>query len=141
MTALPQIRIVRKKSFSRFWSFLTLGDKILVGLVLVVAAASFGTTHLLRDVGSQVLIESNGKLFGKYDLFGKETIVVHGAIGATVVRIQDGRVRVVQSDCREKICVNTGQVQKSGDTIVCVPNRVVVRIVGGNSKKIDLITG
>lgn len=139
--ALSQIRTFRKKSFTHFWSFLTIGDKILVGLVLLIAVASFGTTHLLRDVGSQVLIESNGELFGKYDLFGKETIVVHGAIGTTVVRIQDGRVRVVQSDCREKICVNTGQVQKTGDTIVCVPNRVVVLIVGGNNKKIDLITG
>jgi len=50
-----------------------------------------------------------------------------------VVSVAGGRVRVMSSDCPHQCCVHTGWKSRAGDIIVCVPNRVVVTIVGDES--------
>jgi hypothetical protein len=55
-----------------------------------------------------------------------------GPLGKTVVVCQDGYVWVEDSFCPNKLCVKTGKVRTPGQVIVCVPNEVVVRIVGGS---------
>ncbi len=42
----------------------------------------------------------------------------------------DGRVRMARSDCPDQVCVRTGWIAAPGKTIVCLPNRIVVRIEG-----------
>ena len=37
---------------------------------------------------------------------------------------------MTEADCPDKICVNTGKISKIGETIVCLPHRVVVEIQG-----------
>ena len=49
--------------------------------------------------------------------------------------IDKGRIKVSQSDCPHKICAHTGFISNPGQTIVCVPNKVLVEIVGLSSKK------
>ncbi|MDI6638910.1 MAG: NusG domain II-containing protein, partial [Bacillota bacterium] len=53
--------------------------------------------------------------------------------GRTVVVeiAEDGRARVRASDCPDKVCVKTGWIEHPGEVIVCLPNRVVVKIQGG----------
>jgi len=54
----------------------------------------------------------------------------HGPLGETTVVCQDGYVWVADSCCPNKLCVRTGKVRATGQIIVCVPNEIVVRIVG-----------
>jgi hypothetical protein len=42
--------------------------------------------------------------------------------------VNDGEIRVVRSDCRDKICVNSGSLRSGNKTIVCLPNRVMVKL-------------
>jgi len=49
-------------------------------------------------------------------------------------------VRIEASHCPQKICVHSGAIRRSGELLVCVPNRVVVRINGGTEHPFDLIT-
>jgi len=53
-----------------------------------------------------------------------------GPVGRTTVVIDGRRVRVAQSDCRNQICVHAGVKTRTGSVIVCVPNRVVVQLIG-----------
>jgi len=53
-----------------------------------------------------------------------------GPLGKTVVVCQSGAVWVQDSPCPAKLCVRRGKITRPGEMIVCVPNRVVVRIVG-----------
>jgi len=122
-------------------SFLTKGDKILLILSLGLGLGSMGISRFHREVGSQVCVEANGIIVAQVDLFENRQVVVAGAIGKTVVKIANGKVRVLSSACPEHICVETGNIDKVGDTIVCVPNRVVVRVVGTGKVNFDLITG
>jgi len=53
-----------------------------------------------------------------------------GPLGQTTVVCQAGYVWVEDSCCPNKLCVRTGNVRATGQIIVCVPNEVVVRIIG-----------
>jgi len=47
-----------------------------------------------------------------------------------VVSVAGGRVCVMESNCPNQCCVHAGWKSRAGDIIICVPNRVVVTVVG-----------
>lgn len=56
-----------------------------------------------------------------------------------VILAEKGRIRFSESECRDKICVKTGWLTKTGDKAVCMPSKTVITIVG-DSKQIDSIS-
>ena len=124
-----------------FFSHLTKADIILFLVALLLSIASLGLNKFARDIGREVIVEVNGTKVAKLDLLQNQRIEVKGPLGTTVIEVKDGKVSVVASACPNKVCVKTGPVNRAGDTIVCVPNRVVVRVLGKNKKRLDVITG
>ncbi len=51
-------------------------------------------------------------------------------MGSNVIAIKDGCVYMKEADCKNKICVNTGKINSPGQSIVCLPNRIIVEITG-----------
>lgn len=59
-----------------------------------------------------------------------------------VIKISQNKVSVVSSDCPDGICVKTKDAENVGDSIVCVPNKVSVKIVSEKGKKgADVVAG
>lgn len=107
-------------------------------LVLAIAAGIFYST---RQGGAQVLITVNGEKYGMYPLTVDKTIPIDGADGAqNVVEIADGKVFMKSASCPNQICVHTGKIFKSGQSVVCLPNKVTVTVIGGESSSIDSMT-
>ncbi|MCF6096588.1 NusG domain II-containing protein [Thermovorax subterraneus] len=112
---------------------LTKGDKILIATVILVAFVIFTGFQIYGFTGGKTyaVIEINGKEYQKISL-GKDgpkmQLKVAGFIGDVVLEIDRDKVRVVASDCPDKDCVRQGWVSKPGQTLVCLPNRVVVKI-------------
>ena len=50
--------------------------------------------------------------------------------GVNKVVINDGKVSMTEADCPDELCVKTGKISRVGETIVCLPHRVVVEIKG-----------
>ena len=103
-------------------------------LFLFFLAAAVLTTLLplagsRADAGS-VRITCRGQEYGIYALDEDQEIVIHQEAHTNVVSIREGTVRMDSSDCRNQICVDTGVISRTGETIVCLPNRVVVEILG-----------
>lgn len=65
---------------------------------------------------------------------------IKGVNGDTIIEIKQGQVRAVQSACPDKICIHYGWISKPGQMIVCLPNRVVVKIISSQEQDIDLYT-
>ena len=52
---------------------------------------------------------------------------------------RQGRVRVSHSDCPARVCVKHGWIERTGERIVCVPNRLIVEVVGSDDPPVDAI--
>lgn len=44
------------------------------------------------------------------------------------IAVKNGKIGIVEADCKDNVCVNTGFIEKPGQTIVCVPSRLVISI-------------
>ncbi len=56
------------------------------------------------------------------------------------IEVKEGRIRVLKSDCPQKICVQTGWISKPGQTIICVPNKVLIEIVGISNAEYNAVS-
>lgn len=74
-------------------------------------------------------------------LTGPITLDVPGARYPITVEADAGRVRIAHSDCPSQDCVHTGWVSRSGGQIVCLPNRLVVSVVGSGGAEVDAVAG
>lgn len=112
--------------------------------ILVVACiASIGIYLLIANQGSagwvrMVQVSSSLGFEKIYKLEDHTTIEVEGRLGKSVIEISRKGARFIDSSCPNHLCVRRGWVSKSGDMVACVPNGVVVRIVG--KREYDAIT-
>ena len=92
-----------------------------VAVLVTVLAVVFSYTAKGKTV--EILI--NGNSF-RYPLSENRELET----GHLTVVVQDGKVWVKDSDCPDKVCEHTGKIGYENQTIACVPNKVIVRIVG-----------
>lgn len=64
-------------------------------------------------------------------------LALSGPLGDTLVEFSSNRVRVVESPCPNKICIKTGWIEKSGQVIACLPNKVVLTLSGEDEEGVD----
>ena len=108
-------------------------DIILVLSMVIIAAAAFLIINFaVKKDGSYEVIKVDGKVIKTLDLnSGETTIEVNGYQGGVnKVVINDGKVSMTEADCPDELCVKTGKISRVGETIVCLPHRVVVEIKG-----------
>ena len=122
------------------------GDAVVVVLVLAAAFASmfFIAGAVAREKGGTAIVEVNGREAARVVLAEnqrKRTLTVEGVDGPSTMVFERGGVRMTRSACRDKICIHMGTIDARGKAIVCLPNRVVIRVVGNrNSGKVDTVT-
>jgi len=127
-------------SWAEILKIITPGDKSLIVSIIALSIISFVTVNHLSQPGEFLVIEVEGKVLSKLNLNEEQELAVVGPIGNTIVKIDRGKAQVIHSDCPEKICVKTGKISRAGEIIVCVPNKVVVRINGRRKNHFDVIT-
>lgn len=111
-------------------------------LAVVILAAALLAAGLYRmsggqNEGSYVRIMVDGRTFGEY-LLGREADI--DVEGHNQVSIRDGQVLVAEADCPDKICVRHAAVSRVGESIVCLPNRMIVEIRSGDGTKTDALS-
>jgi hypothetical protein len=91
------------------------------------------------EPGAIVRIQTEEREF-VYALSLSTRFHVDGPLGRTEIEIDAGRVRVLDSPCRDKICVTGGWVSQSGQWIACLPNRVFLRVDAAADGEVDAQT-
>ena len=81
--------------------------------------------------GQKAVVTVDGRLYGTYSLSQNQTIEIKQNNHINKITIKDGAVQMSYSDCHNQVCVNDGKVSQTNESIVCLPNKVMVEIVGG----------
>ena len=110
---------------------MTKGDKLLIVFVIILALLStlFIRRQAFSSSGKYISVQVNGQEV-KQIIFDPEIIGNKIPIETDLIEIGDERVRVIEADCPDKIDVKQGYISRIGETIVCLPNRMVIEIKG-----------
>lgn len=103
-----------------------LGGGICIIAVLIWLLSRF----VIPGSGNEICITADGEIYGKYSLLEDQVI----EIGDTnICEIKDGKVKMIQADCPDQLCVHQKAADAQGGSIVCLPNKVVIEVIKGES--------
>lgn len=115
----------------------------LVALIVLALALVLGTRFWFAPAESgalTVVISANGQEIERTALTDYEGGVYESNGCTLTVAVANGAVSVVESDCPNQDCVHSGAVSRAGQSIVCLPARMVIELTGTGSDY-DLVTG
>ncbi len=117
------------------------GDLLIIVFGLVMALAVYFTySHFSAQTDQlSVVIKSEGQVVKTIPCQSghSETYQLNNAYGVNNIAVKDGVVVMTSADCHNQICVKSGKIARAGQSIICLPHRVSVEIVGDNSAEVD----
>ncbi len=121
------------------YDLLLLGALVLVGLALT-AFVLLSRMNSTSD-GLTVTIRQDNEVVATLPLDEDATYAVQGEDGGTtnLVVIEDGTVHMEEADCPDQLCVKQGKIRYAGDSLICLPNRVVVEISGEDEQALGAV--
>ena len=119
-------------------------DVILIAGLLLAALAAFGgiSWYLAADTQkAEAVVEVDGQEKGRYPLDQDTSVEIQLEDGSyNLLEIKDGRTDITEASCPDKICVDHRPVSRRGESLVCLPNKVVVEIENGQEAEVDGMT-
>lgn len=100
------------------------GDIVIIGAIASIFALSIVLLTSFSKNGSRVIVKQDNKVVYDQSITKNDTIDT----GSNVVVIEDKVVYMKQSNCKNQICVKSDKISKKGESIVCLPNKVIVEI-------------
>lgn len=123
-------------------------DIILISVIAIISVALLLVWKLVylkgqnADSDAFVKVTVDGRVYGTYPLSKDDTIEiknVDGDVTNTLV-IKDGVADVTAADCPDHLCVKQKAISKEGESIICLPNKVVVTVKSNTKSDIDSIS-
>lgn len=122
-----------KPKSTRFWL-------VILGVLLLAAVIGMVFVHSHRQTGAAVQVIQNGEVTDTLFLNRNGTYRYESSSGGyNIVEIRDGQVSVTEASCPDQICVRHGPTDQTADPIVCLPNKLVVRVLApaGEADQLD----
>lgn len=120
-----------------------LGDKILLIIICVTTIAYLGLSRLNEpDIDTlYVQISQNGTILHKLQLKDiEETKLTFEWDGKyNIVKITNEYVEIIEANCPNQQCVIQGRINRPGQSIICLPHRLVVELKANEGSEIDYI--
>ena len=114
-------------------------DLILILIILCVIGLTFLIrTYIGGSDANRAVIKVNGAIQGVYSLSEDKEIEINE--GTNILRIKNGEADMVKADCPDQLCVNQKPVSKNHESIICLPNRVVVEVESKEESEYDAVT-
>ena len=112
-------------------------DLILIGALLVISIGVLLVTTLTRREGGYVEVEQSGQIIATYSLSIDGEYSLNG--GTNILVIEGGVAYLKDANCPDKTCVKTGKIHYVNQSIICLPNKVVVEIRARGQDQPDII--
>ena len=115
-------------------------DIVLIAILLAAALAAFAVIQLTKKSGGYAVVVQEGKEIAAYPLNEDTTVTFTSPAGGyNTLVIKDGKADVTEADCPDKLCVNQHSISFDGETIVCLPKKLVVKVVSEVEADVDFI--
>ena len=119
----------------------TRNSLILIGILLGVALIAGLGLYFLPGEGDTVTVQVDGKVVGVYPLSQDRVEDIRtGKDGLNRLVIKDGKAYVEEANCPDGVCANHSPIHRDGESIICLPHRVVVSVsTVGDADQPDIV--
>jgi len=106
-------------------------DLLLITVILAISAAGFAVNYFINQKPAIYLeISVDGQVIWTLPLNQDTGLTIEGMNGGfNHLLIQNGSAWVDDVSCPDKVCVHQGKIQLTGQMIVCLPNRVIIKVI------------
>jgi len=104
-----------------------LNDILLFAGVLIIGFILFFALNTMKSEGKQVLVIANGQVTESFPLDENKEVMLEFD-GYNLLVIEDGYAFVTRADCPDKLCMKQRKISKDGETIICLPHRLIIKI-------------
>lgn len=119
-------------------------DFLLTGFLLTAAISFLIFQNYRGKMGSRVIVQQNGETLYELSLTedrtGENALRLETAAGYNLLVIEDGKAYIIEADCPDKLCVKQRAISRQGESLICLPHRLVVAVEGEERSEIDAVT-
>ncbi len=115
-------------------------DILIILVALLAASALFYFYNRQNSAENNVLVRIDGNVVEHFSLKDEVDYKAESSYGYNYIHIKAGQVYISDADCKNKICVDSGMIDKTGQSLICLPHRLSVEIIGINNPEIDAIS-
>ena len=113
-------------------------DWILTGIIIAAAMAVF----LLHSLSGQreaelVIVRVDDEIYGVYNMQEDQVITINET---NTLSVKEGRAEMIYADCPDQLCVHQQAISKNRESIICLPNKVVVTVESGQENELDAVS-
>jgi hypothetical protein len=111
-------------------------------IIIMITSVFFIITSVIKKGTSPntVKITISGLEYASYSLYNDREVEISNGYGNNKIVINNGMVFISEADCPDKYCVKHKPISKSGESVICLPHKLVVEITGENDV-VDDISG
>ena len=126
-----------------FKGFFKKSDVVLFFILMALSVGLMFFVYRTGSAGERIEIKVAGELYATYSLAEDRTVTVEQDEGKkNIIRIEGGEVTMASSTCKNQVCVDHAAVSRGGESIICLPNRVIVSIIGSEGgESYDSVSG
>ena len=117
-------------------------DVLFIAVLLLIVALAGAAFFFLRGEGDSVTVSVDGKHYGTYPLHTDLTLSIRTGEGGeqqNLLVIRDGKALVESATCPDGICAAHKPISREGESIVCLPHRVVITVHTTDGEEPDII--
>ena len=122
-------------------------NKFDIGLIAIIIIINvffilYGSNNAVKANNKIAYIYSENKLVGEYVLTDdvNDEVKIESETGFNILHIEDGQIWIHDASCPDRVCISQGKISYDGEIIVCLPNKMLIKIVDNNEdSEIDFI--
>lgn len=115
-------------------------DVIFIGLMAIFCIAVCVAVYKGGSVeGSSITITIDGEEYGTYSLLEEQTITIEENGNSNIIEIKGGKAYMVEASCPDQLCVDQNEICFDKESIICLPNKVVVSVTSDAESDVDVL--
>lgn len=109
-------------------------DRLLGVCIILAAILCLGIYRMTCRSGAEAVVYINGERTAAYPLWEDAQVLLNGT---NLLVIRNGMADITEADCPDKLCVGQSAISRTGESLVCLPNRMIVVIEGDAQDGVD----
>ncbi len=113
-----------------------------MGILIAIFFVILFFTVIAKKEGTFVQVRIDGEITDVFPLSEDLEFQIHGYNGGTnTLIIEGGKAYLKDTSCPDHLCEKMGKISRSGQSLICLPNHVVVEIAGDEGAEYDAVVG